>query len=87
MIKFGNNNARDKELTEEMRAVLAEMKQERDKFERLIEVSGSAVERLTALEGPIVKAAGDVDEVVARLDATERRFDAVGALAGEVATL
>jgi chromosome segregation ATPase len=87
MIKFGNSSARDKELTEEMRAVLAEMKSEREKFERLIDSSATAVERLTALEAPIVKAAGDVDEVVSRLDATERRFDAVGALAGQVGGL
>jgi chromosome segregation ATPase len=87
LIKFGNNSARDKELTEEMRAVLQSMKDENAKFERLIASSATAVERLTALEAPIVKAAADVDAVVERLDATERRFDAVGTIASQVESI
>ncbi len=84
---FGNNSARDKELTDEMRAVLKSMCEEREKFQRLIESSTGAVERLTALEAPIVKAAADVDAVIERLDATERRFDAVGTLAAQVESI
>jgi DNA repair exonuclease SbcCD ATPase subunit len=79
--------AKDRELAEDIRAVLQEMRRERERFEALIEGSSAAAERLSQLGEPLEKAGSDVLAVTARLRETEQRLEAVAQLASEVQSL
>ena len=81
------NSSKDRELAEEMRAALKEMRQERERFAALLESSSSAADRLHELGDPIAKASGDVDDVTARLREMEQRFDAVVTIAAQIQDL
>jgi len=71
------NGQKDRELTEEMRAILQEMQEERGRCEALIESTRASSDRLQELGEPIAKAGSDVDAVLARLGELEQRFAAM----------
>ncbi|MFI5372020.1 MAG: hypothetical protein ACHQ52_10720 [Candidatus Eisenbacteria bacterium] len=81
------NGAKDRELAEEMRTVLAEMREERERFERLLEISGTAAERLRSLGEPLTQAQSDVESVTGRLHDMAQRLDAVALIAEQIKTL
>ncbi len=81
------NSSKDRELAEEMRAVLNEMQQERDRYQKLIESARDSVDRLQQLGEPIAKAGSDVDEVAARLGELKQRFEAMVQLSTLLQTL
>ncbi len=81
------NGSKDRELAEEMRALLHEMQQERGRYEALIESVRASADRLQELGGPIAKAGSDVDAVAARLGDLEQRFVAIAQLSTQFQTL
>ena len=81
------NGSKDRELAEEMRAVLQEMRQERERFQALVDSSSGAAERLAELNDPIVKAGSDVNAVTARLVGMEQRLETLTQLAAQIETL
>jgi chromosome segregation ATPase len=81
------NGSKDRELAEEMRAILHEMQQERGRHEALIQSVRDSADRLQQLGEPIAKAGSDVDAVVARLGDLELRFAAMEQLATQFQTL
>ena len=83
---FGNDS-KDQELGAELRALLQEMRQERTRYEALLESSRASADRLQQLGEPIAKAAGDVDAMSARLGELEQRFAAMAKLAWQLQEL
>lgn len=81
------NNPRDRELSDEMRAVLEEMRAERDRFEKLIEDSRGAAELLASLGEPIARVTGEATAATARLAEVEQRMTAIGDVAARVDTV
>ncbi|MGH7724349.1 MAG: hypothetical protein ACREOU_02850 [Candidatus Eiseniibacteriota bacterium] len=81
------NSARDRELTEEMRSVLSTIQNECSRFERLVEGSHAAAERLEELGEPIAKAERDADAVSTRMSEIEQRFAAMLDVATRLETL
>ncbi len=81
------NNTRDRELTDEVRAVLDEMRLERERFEALLTSSDAAAGRLQQLADPIAKASADVHTVAARLADVEQRLEALTPVANQIHTL
>jgi DNA repair exonuclease SbcCD ATPase subunit len=75
------NSANNRDLGEEVRAALDEMRKEHDRYERLVGSAQTAAERLQEISGPMTKAVADVDSVAQRLTAIEERVDAVSKLA------
>lgn len=71
------NNSKDRELADEMRAVLNDIRQERERFEKLVESSRTAAERMSELNAPIAKAQSDTDSVAERIADMEQRFAAM----------
>jgi len=61
------NGSDDRQVAEDMRAVLNEMRQERQRFETLLESSRGAQEQLSGLSEPIAKAASDMNAATVRL--------------------
>jgi DNA repair exonuclease SbcCD ATPase subunit len=80
---FGNGS-KDREVAEEVRAALDEMRKERERFATLIEKSGAAVERLETLGEPVAKAAADADAAMSRIEECEQRLVAVSVLASQI---
>src|SRR5262245_4404285 len=76
---FGEGS-KDRELAEDMRALLQEMRQERERFAQLLESSHGASDALHDLVDPIAKASTDVNAVTARLKDMEERLAAVSLL-------
>ncbi len=77
---LGNSN--DRELSEEMRAVLAEMRKEADRYERLIETSRDSRDQLEQIADPLTKAVDDVSSMSERIGEIETRLEAMSKLAG-----
>ena len=75
------NGAKDRELLEGMRAVLAEIQQERVRFEALVEGSKAGAERLKKLSEPLTKAESDIETLRSRLAQIDERFQAMMKLA------
>ena len=71
---MGNNNAREQEQLEAMRAVLADIQRERERYEALVEGAKAGAERLKKLGEPLAKTEGDVESLVTRLTQMEERF-------------
>ena len=78
---------RDRESAEEMRVLLQEVRQERERFEALLHDSRAAADRLERLDEPIASAGRGVDSVSARLGDLEQRLEAVVPLSALVQTL
>src|SRR5688572_8983547 len=81
------NGSKDRELAEDMRQALSEMRQERERFEALIESSRTAVDRLAELGDPIAKASVDVNAATTRLRDMEERLEAIATIANQVQSL
>jgi len=77
---LGNSN--DRELSEEMRAVLAEMRKEGDRYERLIEAARGSAEQIEEIAEPLSKAVDEVSSVTERITEIESRLEAMSKLAG-----
>jgi len=77
---LGNSN--DRELSEEMRAVLAEMRKEGDRYERLIETARGSAEQIEEIAEPLSKAVDEVSSVTERITEIESRLEAMSKLAG-----
>src|SRR5688572_27387956 len=82
--KMLGNSSKDRELADDVRAALAEMREERERFERLLESSQGASERLATIDEPVTRLAGGLDEAVGRLAEVEGRLAALSAVAGQV---
>ncbi|MBI1796404.1 MAG: hypothetical protein HYR74_05065 [Candidatus Eisenbacteria bacterium] len=80
------NGSRDRELAEELRAVLQEMQQERDRCNVFLQNTRAAAEKLQEVGEPLVKAGRDIDAVAARLAELEQRVTGVAEMAGTIQT-
>lgn len=69
--------SKNQELSEEMRNILEEMRQERSRFEALLENARTSADRITELGEPIAHASAEVDSVGKRLVELESRFQAM----------
>src|SRR5262249_22979460 len=76
---FGDGS-KDRELAEDMRALLQEVRQERERFAQLLESSHGASDALHDLVDPIAKASSDINGVTTRLKEMEERLAAVSLL-------
>ena len=74
------NGSKDRELAEDLRAILAEMQEERRRCEAAIERTRSSADQLQQLEEPITKAHQETDAVSSRLGELERRITAFSSL-------
>src|SRR6185436_8806048 len=68
------NNAREQEQLEAMRAVLADIQRERERYEALVEGAKAGAERLKKLGEPLAKTEGDVESLATRMAQMEERF-------------
>ncbi len=71
------NGAKDRELTDDMRAILQEMQQERVKYEALLASIRSSSEHLQTLGEPVAKVESDVEAAANRIADLEQRFTAM----------
>src|SRR6185503_1509060 len=72
---MGNNNAREQEQQlEAMRAVLADIQRERERYEALVEGAKAGADRLKKLGEPLAKTETDVDALATRMAQMEERF-------------
>jgi DNA repair exonuclease SbcCD ATPase subunit len=70
------NGTKERDLTDEMRAVLLEMRQERGQCEALAKSARASVTRAQELGGPIAKALSEMDALAERLLTLEQRLGA-----------
>jgi len=68
------NGSRDRELSEEMRAVLQDIRQERSHCETLVKSGRTWATKIQELSGPVAKAQSESEAMAARLDELERRL-------------
>ena len=68
------NNSRDQEHLEAVRAVLADIQKERERYEALVEGAKAGAERLKKLGEPLAKTETDVESLVTRIAQMEERF-------------
>ena len=68
------NNSRDQEHLEAVRAVLADIQKERERYEALVEGAKAGAERLKKLGEPLAKTETDVEGLGARMTQMEERF-------------
>jgi chromosome segregation ATPase len=71
------NGTNDREVVEEMRAVLNELQQERHRCEMLMESTRNGADRLKQLDEPIANAGTAISEVSQRMKELEDRFAAM----------
>ncbi len=83
---FGDGS-KDRESAEDLRVLLQQIRQERERFAALLHDSHAAADRLEQLDEPIVRVGSDVDAVSARLRDLEQRFEAVTPISALVQTL
>lgn len=86
---FGNGS-KDREVrgaADELRVLLDEARQERERFTHLIEKSSVAAVRLEALAGPVESAGADAEEVLGRLKDADEQLEAVRAMTAQVQAL
>jgi len=81
------NGSKDRELSEEMRAVLQEMQQERGRFEVLVKSAHAAAERLKQLDEPLSATETAVTAATSRLEELEQRFAAMVQIVPQIETL
>jgi len=81
------NGSRDRELTDEMRAVLQEIRQERSHCETLVKSARTWVTRIQELSAPVAKAQSDTEAMTGRLTDLEERLQASEQLAARYRTL
>lgn len=81
------NAAKDRELTEGLRAVLQEMQDERVRYESLLEKVRTSAEQLQSLGEPIARVESDVEGASSRVAQLEQRFAALVQLVPRLETL
>lgn len=81
------SGSNDRESAEDLRALLQQLRQERERFEVLLQDSRAAAERLEQLDEPVARVGSDVDAVSTRLHDLEQRLEAVTPVAALVRTL
>jgi chromosome segregation ATPase len=81
------NSARDRELTDEMRAVLNQIRQERSHCEALVKSARASLNRVDELAAPIAKADSDAQAVTTRVATVEQRLAAVERLTAQFQAL
>ena len=72
--KMLGNDSKDQKLTEDMRAVLAEMQQERARFEKLLQASEGSAERLHQIADPIARTDAHIKSLSVHVEELETRF-------------
>src|SRR5262245_23995212 len=80
-------SAKDKELTDEMRAILRDMQQERARYEMLIDRGRATVERLGQLSEPIAKVSNEAQAVEEHLSDLTQRLESIAPVAEQIQTL
>jgi chromosome segregation ATPase len=81
------NGSRDRELTDEMRAVLEQIQQERSHCETLVKSARASLTRVQELGAPIAKTESDMDAATARLATLEQRLGGFERLTAQFQTL
>jgi chromosome segregation ATPase len=81
------NGSKDRELTEEMRAVVNQMQEERARCEAFIQSAHDASDRLQQLDEPIARAAGVADGIAARLADLEQRLTSIAQVSNQLQSL
>ena len=71
------NATNEKELGDEMRTLLEEMRKERDRYAGLVDAGGVAAQRLESIQTPLAKAGEAADTVLQRLAEIEQRLEGV----------
>lgn len=75
------NGAKEQEQLEAMRAVLADIQRERERFETLVEGSKAGAERLKQLGEPLAKTESEMQTLESRMTQMQERFQAMVKLA------
>ena len=81
------DGSKDREFAEDLRALLREMRQERERFEALLHDSHAAASRIEQLGEPIARVGSEVDAVSARLGDLEQRLEVVTPISALIQTL
>src|SRR5262245_31289568 len=71
------NASRDQEHLEAVRAVLADIQKERERYEALVEGAKAGAERLKKLGEPLAKTETDMEALAARMAQMEERFESM----------
>ena len=74
------NGSRDRELTDEMKAIVAEMQEKHDRYEALLRKVQSSAEKLQQLGEPYVKIGAEVEAMTSRFTELEERATAMAKL-------
>ena len=77
------NGSRDRELTDEMRAIVTEMQEKHDRYEALLRKVQSSAEKLQQLGEPYVKIGAEVDAMVSRFTELEQRASSIALLSDQ----
>jgi chromosome segregation ATPase len=81
------DGSKDREFAEDLRTLLQQMRQERERFAALLHDSRAAADRLEQLDEPIARVGSEVDAVSTRLRDLEQRLEAVTPISALVQTL
>jgi DNA repair exonuclease SbcCD ATPase subunit len=81
------DGSKNREFAEDLRALLQEMRQERERFAALLHHSRAAAERLDQLGEPIARVGSDVDAVRAGLRDLEQRLEAFAPISALIQAL
>ncbi len=81
------DGSKDREFAEDLRALLQEMRQERERFAALLHHSRAAADRLDQLGEPVARVGSDVDAVSTRLRDVEQRLEAIAPISARIQTL
>jgi len=79
--------AKDRELTDEMRAILLQIQQECARYEVLVDRARTSAERLEQLGEPIARVSGEVSTVETTLADLTQRFEALSPILTRFQTL
>ena len=74
------NTTNEKELGEELRTLLGEMRKERDRYSGLVDAGALAAQRLESIQTPLTHASDAADTVLKRLAEIEQRLEGVARL-------
>ena len=81
------DKTKDRELTEQVRAVLFEIQSECARYERLVQRAQASTERIETLSEPIAKAGSDAEAVATRLIDLDQRLTGIERLSAQYQTL
>jgi len=78
------NSARDRELSDEIRAAVQEIRGECERFDKLLSGSAEAALTLTNLNEPIVRASSEIEGVSERLAGIEQKLESLSSIAARL---